>query len=139
MNGDERSDTLHEVTEVAVIRHRDLGVLLLHSTDREWHFPDTTVQVGDAWDVSLRDAVRSSTGIDDLTIGSVLLIQNFDPGDVDALPQFGIFFRCATQASKDTVSSAHRWIRDAGVLQEMDLFHPLVAELVGRALAEPAT
>jgi hypothetical protein len=59
-------DTLHEVTEVAVIRHLDLGVLLLHSSDRRWHFPDSTVRVGEPWDESLRRAVRSATGIGDL-------------------------------------------------------------------------
>jgi hypothetical protein len=70
-----QDDTLHEVTEVAVIRHPDLGVLLLHSTDRRWHFPDSTVRVGQPWDESLRRAVRSATGIEDLTIGPVLLIE----------------------------------------------------------------
>jgi hypothetical protein len=59
-------DTLHEVTEVAVVRHHDLGVLLLHSHDRRWHFPDSTVRVGQPWDEALRLAARSATGIDDL-------------------------------------------------------------------------
>jgi hypothetical protein len=89
-------DTLHEVTEVAVIRHLDLGVLLLHSSDRRWHFPDSTVRVGEPWDESLRRAVRSATEIGDLHIGPVLLIQNFGPSE---------------------------------------LFHPLVADLTGQALA----
>jgi hypothetical protein len=71
-------DTLHEVTEIAVIRHRDRGVLLLHSDDRRWHFPDSTVrEVGQRWDESLRQAVRAATGIEDMTIGPPLLIQNF--------------------------------------------------------------
>jgi hypothetical protein len=80
----DRDDTLHEVTEVAVIRHAELGVLLLHSADRRWHFPDTTVRVGEPWDESLRRAVRSATGITDLRIGPVLLLQNFGAGEVDA-------------------------------------------------------
>jgi hypothetical protein len=62
-------DTLHEVTEIAVIKHRDRGVLLVHSEGRRWHFPDSTLRVGQRWDESLRQAVRAATGIEDLTIG----------------------------------------------------------------------
>jgi hypothetical protein len=126
-------DTLHEVTEVAVIRHPELGVLLLLSPDRRWHFPDTTVRVGEPWDESLRRAVRSATGIADLTIGPVLTIRNFGPGEVDERPQFGIFLLCATGTAAP--SGTHRWVTDAAELREAELFHPLVADLVGRALA----
>jgi hypothetical protein len=126
-------DTLHEVTEVAVIRHLDLGVLLLHSSDRRWHFPDSTVRVGDPWDESLRRAVRSATGIRDLRIGPVLLIQNFGPGEVDERPQFGIFFLCT--AHTPDVTGPHRWVQDPAQLERAELFHPLVADLIGQALA----
>jgi hypothetical protein len=134
---DERADTLHEVTEVAVIRHRDLGVLLLHSDDRRWHFPDHTVRVGETWDMGLRDAVRSATGIPDLTIGPVLLIQNFGHGEVDPLPQFGLFLLCATRADETVIHVPHRWVAHPNELEGLDLFHPLVADLVRGALAEP--
>jgi hypothetical protein len=130
-------ETLHEVTEVAVIRHRDLGVLLLRSDERRWHLPDATVRVGESWDESLRDRVRSATGIDDLAIGPVLLIQNFGPGEVDERPQFGIFFRCATEVSDVVVTAPHRWVHGRHELDGLDLFHPLVADLVGLALDEP--
>lgn len=133
MDRDERADTLHEVTEVAVIRHRDLGVLLLHSDERRWHFPDHTVRVGEAWDEGLRDAVHVAIGIADLAIDRVLLIQNFDGGEVDPLPQFGIFLLCTTEGSE--VAAPHRWIRGVGELDGLDLFHPLVADLVGTALS----
>ena len=128
----DRDDTLHEVTEVAVIRHPELGVLLLRATDRRWHFPDTTVRVGEPWDESLHQAVRSATGITDLRIGPVLLLQNFGPGEVDERPQFGIFLLCTTRTSG--LSGRHRWVTDAAELEEAELFHPLVADLVGRAL-----
>jgi hypothetical protein len=127
-------DTLHEVTEVAVIRHSTRGVLLLHSAERRWHFPDSTVRVGQPWDESLREAVRASTGIEDLAIGEVLSIQNFAAGEVDDRPQSGIFFSCTTEAPDVAGSSAHRWIEDVDELEEMDLFHPLVADLVERVL-----
>ena len=129
-------DTLHEVTEIAVIVHRDRGVLLVHSDDRRWHFPDSTLRVGQRWDESLRQAVRSATGIEDLTIGPVLLIQNFGPGEVDVLPQFGLFFLCATQTPDAVGTTPHRWITDESELQGMELFHPLVADLIARAQHE---
>jgi hypothetical protein len=129
-------DTLHEVTEVAVIKHPGLGVLLLHSTDRRWHFPDSTVRVGQRWDESLRGAVRSATGIEDLTIGPILLIQNFGPGEVDDRPQFGLFFLCTTHTAEMAGTISYRWIKDPSELQGMELFHPLVADLIRRAQRE---
>jgi hypothetical protein len=135
MPSSDPDDTLYEVTEVAVIRHPDLGVLLLHSADRRWHFPDSTVRVGQPWDESLRDAVRSATGIEDLAIGPVLLIQNFGPGEVDERPQFGIFFGCTTETDVAVGPLTVRWIRDPGDLEQMELFHPMIADLVGRVLS----
>jgi hypothetical protein len=128
-------ETLHEVTEIAVVMHRDRGVLLVHSNDRRWHFPDSTLRVGQRWDESLRQAVWSATGIEDLTIGRVLLIQNFGPGEVDVRPQFGVFFLCGTQTT-DIATISHRWIKDRSELKGMDLFHPLVADLIGHAQRE---
>ena len=126
-------DTLHEVTEVAVIKHPDLGVLLLHSDDRRWHLPDATVPVGRPWDDSLREAVLDSAGIRDLTIGPVLLIQNFGPGEVDERAQFGIFFLCAAD-EPDAVEGPHRWIVDVQEVEGLDLFHPFIADLIRWAL-----
>jgi hypothetical protein len=132
-------DTLHEVTEIAVIKHHDLGVLLVHSDDRRWHFPDSTLRVGQRWDESLRQAVRSATGIEDLTIGRVLLIQNFGPGEVDVRPQFGVFFLCGTQTTDAVGRFPHRWIKDPSELERMELFHPLVADLIRHAQREDAS
>jgi hypothetical protein len=135
MPGRDPADTLYEVTEVALIRHPDLGVLLVHSADRRWHFPDSTVRVGQPWDESLRDAVRSATGIDDLAIGPVLLIQNFGPGEVDERPQFGIFFGCTTETRETAGPLPGRWIQDPAELERLELFHPMIADLVGRVLS----
>jgi hypothetical protein len=129
-------DTLYEVTEIAVIKHHDRGVLLLHSEDRRWHFPDCTLRVGQRWDESLRQAVRSATGIEDLTIARVLLIQNFGPGEVDVRPQFGVFFLCRTQMTDAVGTIPHRWIKDPSELKGLELFHPMVADLIGRAQLE---
>ena len=41
-------DTLHEVTEVAVIEHPERGVLLLHSEERRWHLPTRRFARGSA-------------------------------------------------------------------------------------------
>jgi hypothetical protein len=120
-----------------VIRHPDLGVLLLHSDERRWHFPDATVPVGTPWDESLRDAVRASTGIDDLTIGPVLLVQNFGPGQVDERAQFGIFFLCATD--RPGVRGPHRWVAKVEQVDDLDLFHPLVTDLIASALESADT
>jgi hypothetical protein len=134
MPSSDPDDTLYEVTEVAIIRNAELGVLLLHSTDRRWHLPDATVRVGQPWDESLRDGVRSATGIKDLAIGPVLLIQNFGPGEVDERPQFGIFFGCTTETRDAVGPLPGRWIQDPAELEQMELFHPAIADLVGRVL-----
>src|SRR5262245_9576145 len=89
-------DTLQEVTQVAVIRHPRLGVLLLHSPTRRWCFSDATLRVHDDWEQSLRRGVEADTGISDLVPRSVLRIQNFAPGTVHEMAQYGVFFLCTT-------------------------------------------
>jgi hypothetical protein len=130
-------DTLHEVTEVAVIRHAQQGVLLLHSPARRWHFPDATVHVQESWEQSLRRGVQAETGITDLVIRSVLRIQNFAPGVVHERAQYGVFFLCTTAATIVRLGGRDDqwcWVRGREELARLELFHPLVAELVVQAL-----
>jgi hypothetical protein len=130
-------DTLQEVTEVAVIRHPCQGILLLHAAARRWHFPDATVRVHESWEQSLRRGVEADTGITDLVIQSVLRIQNFPPGGVHDRAQYGVFFLCATAVSVIRLSPGDdrfRWVMRRDELAELELFHPLVEELVAQAL-----
>jgi enamine deaminase RidA (YjgF/YER057c/UK114 family) len=132
-------DTLQEVTEVAVIRQPRQGVLLLHSPARRWHFPDATVRISESWEQSLRRGVESDTGITDLVIRAVLRVQNFAPGIVHELAQYGVFFLCSTQTASIRLGAAHDrfcWVKRREELAGLDLFHPLVAELVVRALQD---
>jgi hypothetical protein len=130
-------DTLHEVTQVAVIRHPGQGVLLLYSPGRRWHFPDATLRVHETWEQSLRRGVEAGTGIADLVIGPVLRIQNFAPGVVHERAQYGVFFLCTTLTSvvrRGARDEQFRWIGLPGELAGLELFHPLVGELVVGAL-----
>src|SRR5437764_163868 len=103
-------NTLQEVTEVAVIRHPQEGVLLLHSPARRWHFPDATVDVHESWEQSLRRGVKVRAGITDLAVQRVLKIQNFAPGVVHERAQYGVFFLCTTALVKITLAAPDdRW------------------------------
>jgi hypothetical protein len=135
-------DTLQEVTQVAIIRHPERGVLLLSSPARRWHFPDATLRVQEAWQDSLRRGVASATGITDLAIVSVLRIQNFAPGVVHERAQYGVFFLCTTAAAlirPGGADVAWCWVRRREELSGRELFHPLVGELVVQALEHPMT
>jgi hypothetical protein len=128
------------VTEVAVIRHPQQGVLLVHSPARKWHFPDATVQVQEAWDQSLRRGVEADTGIIDLAILFVLRIQNFAPGVVHERAQYGVFFLCTTGSSVSRLGvrvDRSCWVKGRDELEGLELFHPLVEELVVQALDFP--
>lgn len=130
-------DTLQEVTEVAVIRHPRQGVLLLHSPTRRWHFPDATVRVHESWEQSLRRGVEADTGITDLVIRSVLKIQNFAPGVVHEVAQYGVFFLCTTGTEVVRLGARddqYRWVVSGAELVGLEQFHPLVEELVAQAL-----
>jgi NUDIX domain len=130
-------DTLQEVTEVAVIRRPQQGVLLLHSPARRWHFPDATVHVRESWGEGLRRGVEADTGITDLAILSVLRVQNFAPGVVHERAQYAVFFLCTTGASAVRLGvrcDQWCWVKGPDELAEMELFHPLVGELVAEAL-----
>jgi hypothetical protein len=125
---------------VAVIRHALHGVLLVHSAERRWNFPDGTVAVHESWEQSLRRGVQAATGIDDLDVLGVLHIENFAPGVVHERAQYGVFFLCATAAEAIRLSardSQWRWVRNPDELAGLELFHPLVETLVGQALAAP--
>src|SRR5262245_30471782 len=130
-------ETLQEVTEVAIIRHPGQGVLLLHSQSRRWHFPDATVRVHESWEQSLRRGVEADTGITDLVIQSVLKIQNFAPGVVHELAQYGVFFLCTTGTSTVRLGARddqYRWVSSRAELAGVEQFHPLMEELVVQAL-----
>jgi hypothetical protein len=49
-------------------------------------------------------------------------------------PQFGIFFLCTTHTPEVAATRSHRWVQDPAELERIELFHPLVADLIGRAL-----
>jgi hypothetical protein len=127
-----RPETSYEVTELAVIRHPDRGILLIHSREQKWHFPFTTVRIDEQWDDSLRRAVTRLTGIDDLLIGPVMMVQNYGPGEVDERAQYGVFFLCSTK--NPPTGTDLMWAGDAADLARREFFHPLVPELVERAL-----
>jgi hypothetical protein len=131
--------SLQQVTQVAVIRHARWGVLLLHSRRRRWHFPDASVLVYEQWDESLRRGVTSATGITDLEIRSVLRIQNFAPGTVHPVAQYGVFLLCTTPTDSvqlGPLDDAYRWVTSHDDLTGIELFHPVVEELVLQALEE---
>ena len=50
--------------------------------------------------------------------------------------QIGVFFLCGTQTTDGLATISHRWITDPSELKEMELFHPLVADLIGHAQRE---
>jgi hypothetical protein len=111
--------------------------LLLHSPERRWHFPDATVHVQESWEQSLRRGVEADTGITDLVILSVLCIQNFAPGIVHGRAQYGVFFLCTTETSAIRLGARDDqwgWVQGRDELARLELFHPLVGELVVRAL-----
>jgi hypothetical protein len=131
-------DTLHEVTQVAVIRHPQQGALLLHSPARRWHFPDATLRVQESWEQSLRRGVEADTGITDLVVRSVLRVQNFAPGVVHERARYGVFFLCTTGASAVRLGPRHDqwcWVKGPDELARLELFHPLVEELVLQVLS----
>lgn len=132
-------ERLYEVTEVAIIKHSQHGILLLHSNRRQWHLPDSTITVNEGWDRGLRRGVETATGIDDVTIDSVLKIQNFEPGEVNEHPQYGVFFLCQTNTAevsldKNVEDNDFRWVTDAAEVEELEIFHPLIKDLIARGL-----
>src|SRR5262249_21124601 len=105
-----------------------------------WHFPDGTLQVHEPWEQGLRRGVEADTGVADFAVRSVLRIQNFAPGVVHERAQYGVFFLCVTQTSAVRLSARddeHRWGTRRAGLAGLELFHPLVAELVVQALDAP--
>lgn len=132
-------ERLYEVTEVAIVKHSQHGVLLLHSNRRQWHLPDSTISVDEEWDRGLQRGVETATGIDDLTIDSVLKIQNFGPGVVNEHPQYGVFFLCRTDTAEVKLEESvedddYCWVTDIAEIEDLEIFHPLIKDLIAMGL-----
>jgi hypothetical protein len=72
----------------------------------------------------------------------VLRIQNFAPGIVHERAQYGVFFLCTTTASLIRLGARDDgwcWVKQRDELARLELFHPLVEELVVQALEHPMT
>jgi hypothetical protein len=128
------------VTQVALIRHPERGVLLLHSASRRWHLPDVTLYANDEWQSALQQAVASATGIADFQIDGVLLIDTFAAGVVGDEPHYGVFFACSTPVDNVSLGSGeddHRWVGATADFDDLrsDLFHPLIEQLVMHRLS----
>lgn len=132
------SDTMFEITQVGIIRHSDRGVLLVHSDRRQWHLPDSTLVHEETWNDNFCNGIASMTGITDIKIHTVQLIDNFGPGEVDTEPQYGIFLLCSTEETDVTLDADHDdflWVDDTAKIDDIELFHPLINEIIKTALS----
>jgi hypothetical protein len=125
----------HAVTQVAVIRHREHGVLLVHSKDRGWHLPDATLGADDDWLHKLQREIASATGITDFQIDGVLRIDTFAAGVVGDEPHYGVFLACSTSVDDvppDGHEDDYRWMGDRADFDGLrdQLFNPLIEQLV---------
>ena len=125
----------HSVTQVALIRHAARGVLLMHSESRRWHLPDVTLASDDKWDRAVQRGAAAATGITDLLVDGVLMVDTFPAGVVGKEPHYGVFLACSTAADHvipGPPDDDHRWVASLVDLDDIrsDLFHPMIEQLV---------
>jgi len=69
---------LMQIVQQAIILNRQGQILILRRPEGVWQFAGGRLEEGERWNDGLRREVREETGITDLDIVSVLMVDNFE-------------------------------------------------------------
>jgi mutator protein MutT len=120
-----------QIVQQAIILNRQGQILILRRPEGVWQFAGGRLEEGERWDEGLRREVREETGINDLEISSVLMVDNFE---WESQQLYSIYFLCRTRTTAVRLSHEHveyRWLDRDDDLQEISFWHHNL-----RALAE---
>lgn len=125
---------LMQVVQQAIILNSRREILVLCRPEGVWQFPGGRLEVGESWEQGLRREIREETGMSDLEVASVLMVDNFVWNEQ---PLYSAYFLCRTQTSEVTLSNEHiefRWIGHGTDLSQINFWHNNLRMLVERVL-----
>lgn len=124
-----------EIVQQAVIVNPRGEVLLLRRPQGVWQFPGGRLEEGEGWEEGLRREVSEETGIDDLQIVSILMVDNFVWEEQEL---YSTYFLTRTSTNSVRLSSEHveyRWVGEVAELTTIDFWHDKLRILTANALA----
>lgn len=127
---------LMQIVQQAIILNSEGQILILRRPEGVWQFAGGRVEEGERWDDGLLREVREETGINDLQIGSVLMVDNFE---WQSQQLYSVYFLCHTQTAAIRLSSEHieyRWLDRDDDLQQINFWHRNLRILAERAFLE---
>jgi len=129
----------HEVNLISVLVHPARGVLLQKAGSGKWGFPGSEDLIpGEAWETAqLRGLNRDLNFIDFVNV-SFLHLESYPAGMVAPNSKFGVFVLATTDSSTENCGLV-RWVNSVEDVQELDLIHARVLQLVEKALEMKGT
>jgi mutator protein MutT len=127
---------LMQIVQQAIILNKRDQILILRRPEGVWQYAGGRLEVGERWDDGLMREVREETGITDLEIGSVLMVDNFE-WQLQQL--YSVYFLCRTQSTNVRLSQEHieyRWLNRDDDLQQINFWHSNLRILAERAFLE---
>lgn len=125
-----------EIVQSAVLLNPRGEVLILRRPENLWQLPGGRLNEGEKWDEGLRREVFEETGIADLDILSIMMVDNWW---WQTTPMYGVYFLCRTAETTVKLSPDHdmyRWVARGDDLSSLPFWHKSLQVLVERALAQ---
>jgi len=125
-----------QIVQQAIILNRQGQILILRRPEGVWQFAGGRLEKGERWDDGLRREVREETGITDLEIVSVLMVDNFE---WESQQLYSIYFLCRAHTTAVRLSHEHieyRWLDRDDDLQQISFWHHNLRALAERVFVE---
>jgi 8-oxo-dGTP diphosphatase len=125
-----------QIVQQAIIFNQQGQILILRRPEGVWQYAGGRLEMGERWDEGLQREVREETGITDLEIGSVLMVDNFE---WQSQQLYSVYFLCRTHSTNVRLSSEHieyRWLNREDDLQQINFWHRNLRILAERAFLE---
>ncbi len=123
-----------EIVQTAVLINERRQALILKLPTGMWQLPGGRLNVGEKWDDGLRREIREETGITDVEILSIMMLDNWI---YEGVPMYGVFLLCRTAQEVVGLSEDHveyRWVGASDDLSKIEFWHESLRVLVERAL-----
>lgn len=124
-----------QIVQTAVLLNSDGNVLILRTPEGKWQLPGGRLNEGESWEDGLRREIREETGIADVEILSITMVDNWE---FRGALMYGVYFLCRTSEAKVIISDEHtafRWIGRDDDLNTIEFWHENLRVLTSRALA----
>ncbi|GEM_PF-987984 len=129
---------LMQIVQQAIILNERGQILILCRPEGVWQFAGGRLEEGERWDEGLRREVKEETGITNLRILSILMVDNFE---WQSQQLYSVYFHCHTDVAAVQLSPEHveyRWLTRDDDLRQINFWHPNLRALTERVFLECA-